>query len=238
MVGDSVSISVAFLAGFLFFFSPCVWPLYPAYISYITGTSFSEMKQDRPQSGLLINALGFVLGFTIIFVLLGATATTIGQLLNRPATQDIIRVVAGGLVIFFGLQLGGFLKLPMLNRTYKMNFIPKKPGFFSSTLFGSTFAFAWTPCATAILGSILMLAGSSKTVYQGMGLLGTFSLGFSIPFLLLAFFLKQLYPKLNRCNKYLPKINFVSGGILILVGLLILFDKFADISLWLFNLVN
>jgi len=233
---DTVSIPIAFLAGLAFFLSPCVWPLYPAYISYIAGSSIDELKSNLGRSRVFKNALGFVLGFTVVFVFLGATATSVGGFLSEY--QDIFRVVAGLLIIFFGLQLGGFFKMPFLSKGKRINFIPQKPGFLSSAVFGTTFAFAWTPCATAILGVILIYASRSDTVYQGMMLLGVFSMGFSIPFLILALFMKQLHPKLGKIGKYLPVLNSIGGGILVIIGVLVLFDKFADISLWLFNLLN
>ncbi len=233
---ESISAPIAFAAGLLFFFSPCVWPMYPAYISYIAGSSIKEVKKGANKTRAMINALGFVLGFTIVFVLLGATATGIGGFLE--AQQNYFRIAAGILIIFFGLQLGGFLRLPFLNKEKKINFIPENPGFFSSTLFGTTFAFAWSPCTTAILFSILLYASQSDTVYQGMMLLGVFSMGFSIPFLLLALFLNLLHHRLQFLNKYLPVMNSIGAVFLVAIGILVLFDWFADLSLWLFNLVN
>lgn len=233
---ETVSISIAFAAGLLFFFSPCVWPMYPAYISYIAGSSIGDVKDGLNKTKVMVNALGFVAGFTLVFVLLGATATGIGEFLDER--QNYFRVGAGILIILFGLQLGGFYRLPFLNKEKKINFIPQNPGFFSSAVFGTTFAFAWSPCTTAILFSILLYASQSDTVYQGMVLLAIFSMGFSIPFLLLAYFMRLLHPRLSKFSKYLPLLNKIGGSLLIVIGFLVLFDKFADISLWLFNLVN
>ncbi len=233
---DAVSMPIAFAAGLIFFFSPCVWPLYPAYISYMVGASVNDIKTNLAKSRVFKNALGFVIGFTIVFVLLGATATTVGGFL--ATYQDLFQIIAGILIILFGIQLGGFFKLPFLNQEMRIDFIPEKPGFFSSAIFGTTFAFAWTPCATAVLGVILIYASQTATVYQGMSLLAVFSLGFSIPFLLLAIFMKQLHPRLSKVMKHLPLLNTVGGFVLVVIGLLVAFDKFTDISLWLFNLMN
>ncbi len=233
MTGDSVNLTIAALAGFAFFFSPCMWPLYPAYISYIAGSSLKDETIVK-RSALMFKAIGFVLGFSIVFILLGATATTLGMFLFM--NQDVFRILAGLLIVFFGLQLSGVLKLSFLTKERRIKYIPEKPGFLSSVLFGMAFAFAWSPCSTAILGTILVYAGSSETVYQGILLLGVFSLGFSIPFLILTFFLHTLRSRIGLISPYLRYISLLSGGLLVIVGILLLTDKMADISLMVYNL--
>ena len=239
MVFSSISIGMALGGGLLFFFNPCVWPLYPAYVSYIAGSSLSEIKTGENKYKLLKNTLGFILGFSIIFVALGALATSLGSYYQN---QVLFERLAGVVIIFFGLQLSGLLKFNFLSMDKRFSFMPSKPGFFSSIIFGATFALGWTPCATPILGAILAYAFTHETLYQGMFLLGLFSVGFAVPFLIFSIFFTVLSGVVEswiaRVGKHLPTINKISGFVLLFIGVLLLFNKMSDISIWLYSLFN
>ncbi len=241
MPATSVSIWMALGGGLLFFLNPCVWPLYPAYVSYITGSSLSELQSgDKKENFLknIKNTLGFIVGFSIIFMVLGAVATSLG---SYYANQQLFERIAGVIIIFFGLQLSGLLKFSFLSADKRVSFLPDKPGFLSSTVFGATFALGWTPCATPILGAILAYAFTQETLYQGILLLGAFSIGFGIPFLILTALLslvENAASNMGKIGRHLPTINKVSGYVLLLVGVLLFFNLMSEISLWLYNLAG
>ena len=210
---------IAFLEGIITFISPCLLPMLPIYISYFAGGG------ERKTSKTLKNATGFILGFTIIFVLMGALAGSFGQLLNKYST--IVNIVTGLVVIFFGLNFIGVFKLNIFKGT-KMG-KTENLGFFSSLLFGIVFSIGWTPCVGAFLGSALMMATSQGKVLEGIIMLLLYSLGLGIPFFLSAILIDKLKGAFTFIKKHYKIINIVCGSLLILVGVLMvtgLFGKF------------
>ena len=213
---------ISFLEGIITFVSPCLLPMLPIYISYFAGGSERNHKQ------LIKNALGFILGFTGVFVLLGALAGTFGSLLNEH--QMIVNIITGLIVIFFGLNFLGVFKLTLFKGTK----IAKTDnlGFFSSVLFGIVFSIGWTPCVGAFLGSALMLATSQGNVLEGVVMLLLYSLGLGIPFFVSAVLIDRLKGAFSFIKKHYRIINAVSGSFLVIVGVLMatgLFGKFLTL---------
>lgn len=206
---------ICFLEGIITFLSPCMLPMLPIYISYFTGSA------EKATTGrTLRNSLGFVTGFTLVFIALGASAGALGRLLNRYSTA--VNIVGGLIVIFFGIYYTGLLKLPFLSRRSGPSMDAKKVrnlGFFSSTLFGIIFSVAWTPCLSAFLASALSMAATAGHVLEGILMLLCFSLGLGIPFVSSALLLNQLSGVFNFIKKHYKVINIVCGCFLILVGI-------------------
>jgi cytochrome c-type biogenesis protein len=227
---SQLGLGIAFLAGLASFLSPCVLPLVPIYLAQLVGQSIHQ-GDDRKQEERLITFLHagtFVLGFTLAFVALGASASTLGGLLK--AHQFLLRQVGGVLLIIIGLHIAGILKIPFLYMQKRFTFQPSRPGYPASLLIGIIFGFAWTPCIGPILGSILVLAANAATLRSGVTLLLVYSLGLGVPFLLLGLGLNQVSRLLKRMRPYLGKIEFVTGLFMILVGILIFFNLFSYLN--------
>ncbi|MDF2565717.1 MAG: cytochrome c biosis protein transrane region, partial [Massilibacillus sp.] len=195
------------------FISPCLLPMLPVYISYFAG-----QNSDGNKKAAVSNALGFVLGFTIIFVLLGAFAGTIGSSLKEYSTA--VNIVSGMIVILFGLNFMEVIRIPFINTNHQLNMKTASVGFLSSMLFGIVFSIGWTPCVGAFLGSALMLAASSGESLKGILMLFSFSLGLGIPFIASAILIDQLKSTFAFIKKNYRVINLISGSLLIIVGLL------------------
>lgn len=204
---------IAFLEGIVTFISPCLLPMLPIYISYFAGQTHHDNKYTA-----VINALGFVLGFTVIFVLLGAFAGKIGSVLIEYST--IVNVIGGIIIILFGLNFMGVLNIPFLNTNRQMNLDHLHTGFFSATLFGIVFSIGWTPCVGAFLGSALMMAASSGDTLKGILMLLSFSLGLGIPFVVSALLINRMKSTFDFIKRNYQVINRISGGLLIVIGLL------------------
>lgn len=204
---------IAFLEGIITFISPCLLPMLPIYISYFAGQTESDNKRTA-----IINALGFVLGFTVIFVLLGAFAGTIGSVLMAYST--IVNVVGGIIIILFGLNFMDLLNIPLLNTNRQLNLDHSHPGFFSALLFGIVFSIGWTPCVGAFLGSALMMAASSGDTLKGILMLLSFSLGLGVPFIVSAILIDQMKSTFDFIKRNYLIINRISGGLLVVIGLL------------------
>ncbi len=220
---------VAFSAGLLSFVSPCVLPLVPSYISYITGLSLedltAEAERGRVRRVILSNSLAFIGGFSFVFILFGASATLIGRVLLTH--QHAIRQIGGVLIILFGLYIMGVLKLRFLG-AYKQLRIENKPaGYAGSFLVGIGFAAGWTPCVGPILGAILLLAGTTGSVSQGIELLAVYSVGLGLPLLLTALGLNLFLANLRRFSAYLRGVSIASGIFLIGVGVMIFTNSFT-----------
>ncbi len=226
----ALGILVAFFAGLLSFLSPCVLPLVPSYIGFLTGMSLDEMKQDRRRTALLHGAL-FVLGFTIVFLLLGATATALGRVLNHY--EIWLQRVGGVLIILFGLVCLGVFTPSFMQQDKRVHLQDKPIGYLGSVLVGMAFAAGWTPCIGPILGGILGLASASDTVGRGMALLGAYSLGLAVPFLLAAWAVDGFLEWFQRFRRYLPWVMRVSGILLIFVGVLLVSGQFTRLAAWL-----
>ncbi|HHW46175.1 MAG TPA: cytochrome c biogenesis protein CcdA [Clostridiales bacterium] len=204
---------ITFLEGIITFISPCLLPMLPIYISYFAGSS----NHDKPSVKAFLNAIGFVLGFSLIFMLLGAFAGTIGVALNRH--RNVVNILTGLIVILFGLNFMNVIRLPFLN-TRQIKLKHFAPGFFSSVLFGMVFSVGWTPCVGAFLGSALMLAASEGQSLKGVLMLLCFSLGLGIPFILSAVLLENLKSVFSVIKRNYRVINLVSGIFLVIVGIL------------------
>lgn len=222
-----VSWGAAFGFGFLSFFSPCILPLIPVYIMYLTGISVeSELKEKRIFA--FKRTLGFVIGFAIIFMVMGTSASFIGKMFAR--NRSIFSKVSGLLIIFFGLNMAGILNIRFLNMEKKVKAPKKITNWFSSVLMGMAFAAGWTPCFGPVLAAILVYAGNSDTILKGSLLLLVYSIGMAIPFLLTSFFIGTFSKFLERGQKWMKYIPKIGGFIMIVFGLLIFFDKMSYIS--------
>lgn len=191
---------LAFLEGIITFVSPCLLPMLPIYISYFANTSITDDPDStKSKSTTLKNAIGFVLGFTLVFIALGAFAGTIGGILNKYST--VVNIISGSIVILFGLNFMDVIRLPFINTSHRMNFKSVKMGFFSSALFGIIFSIGWTPCVGAFLGSALMLAAQSGESIKGIVMLLCFSMGLGIPFVASAILIDRLKSAFNFIKK-------------------------------------
>ena len=219
-----VSLFAAFSAGLLSFISPCVLPLVPSYLSYITGLSVENLakveERERFKSAIILNALLFIAGFSVVFIAFGASASLMGQVLYEY--QDIIRKAGGVLIIIFGLYLLGVLKLNFLMSERRLMHFESRPvGYLGSFLIGTAFAAGWTPCVGPVLGTILAYASTTESMSGGVLLLSAYSFGLGLPFFLTAFGMDSFLHYFKSLRKYLGGVSFVSGGLLVLVGIMI-----------------
>jgi len=227
----------ALLAGLLSFVSPCVLPIVPPYLAYLAGMSFEELREDHAGSGrewrIVMAAIAFVLGFTTVFVALGATASVIGQTITRYF--DILSIIAGVAIIIMGLHFLGLFRIGLLYREARVNVERKPAGLLGAYVMGLAFAFGWTPCVGPILAAILFIAGSEGSAMQGASLLAVYSLGIGVPFIIAAIFAGQFIRWAARFRKNLPRIEKVMGGLLILTGILFMTGQMSSISNWLLD---
>jgi cytochrome c-type biogenesis protein len=235
MVSQEVTFYAAFLFGLLSFASPCVLPLIPSYLSYITGLSFEDLTGSRDRERIrkitVLNSLFFILGFSSIFVLLGASSSFVGRILLDY--RDIIRRLGGILIIIFGLYVTGIVRFGFLSREKKVHLEEKPVGYLGSFLVGVTFAAGWTPCIGPILGSILLYASQAGTTSHGILLLSIYSIGLGLPFFLSSLALNTFLSYFRRIQRYLRFINIISGILLIIVGLLIFTDYLQILSVYI-----
>lgn len=222
-----VSLPIAFGAGFLSFFSPCILPLIPVYIMYMTGVSLeSELEKNRLVA--LTRTIGFVIGFTIIFMIMGTSASFLGKVFVR--NKEIFSKISGILIIIFGLKMMDIIKLDFLSFEKKMKSPTKVSSWFSSILMGMAFAAGWTPCFGPVLASILIYAGGTGTVSKGVSLLLIYSIGMAIPFILTALFINVFSKFIAKAEKYIRYIPKIGGLIMVIFGILVFFNKIVDIS--------
>jgi len=220
MFAETVSYFAAFSAGLLSFFSPCVLPLIPAYFTFITGTSLEELTQGTAadvRKKVLLSTVAYVLGFSLVFILLGASASFIGGFINTHS--DWIRIGGGLLIIILGIHLTGIIRIPGLEIEKRVHVREKPLHFLGSFLVGMAFGAGWSPCIGPLLGSILVIASHQETIMEGMALLGVYSAGLAIPFIVIAFFINYMLVFLRRATKVLKYVNLVAGTLLILVGI-------------------
>jgi cytochrome c-type biogenesis protein len=225
----ALGIIVAFMAGLLSFLSPCVLPLVPSYIGFLTGMTLDETSDRRRAA--FIHALLFVAGFSLIFMLLGASATALGRALNYY--QIWLQRIGGALIILFGLLCLGVFPAGLLTRERRLHLERKPVGYLGSVLVGMAFAAGWTPCIGPVLGGILGLAATSSDVSRGMLLLGVYSAGLAVPFLIAAVALESFLDWFQRFRRFLPWIMRISGLMLIVVGLLLVTGEFTRLAGWL-----
>ena len=225
----ALGLFVAFAAGLLSFLSPCVLPLVPSYIGFLTGMSLPEMSGRRRVA--LAHALLFVLGFSLVFVLLGASATALGRALNYY--QLWLQRIGGALIIGFGLVCLGVIRVGFLGQERRVQVEQKPVGYVGSVLVGMAFAAGWTPCIGPVLGAILGLAATSSDLSRGMLLLAAYSAGLAVPFLLAAVALESFLGWFQRFRRYLPWVMRLSGALLVFVGLLMVTGEFTRLAGWL-----
>lgn len=232
---ENVTILLAFFAGFASFISPCVLPIVPGYLSFISGVSFEEMTSTEARSAvrrrIFLNSLFFVLGFSLVFIALGAGATAIAQVLREQLR--VITIVAGAVIVVFGLHMTGLFRIPFLNYEKRFHTRGQPLGAAGAFLVGLAFAFGWTPCIGPILASILAVASQQESVAQGILLLAVYSAGLGIPFLLAGVSITVFYGPFNRLKRHLPKIEMASGVLLVIVGILIMTNSLTMISAYL-----
>lgn len=228
----SVSLPIAFVAGIASFISPCVLPLVPGYLSYISGVSVDDMRSGGGNRGrvlarVTLNALLFILGFTTVFVALGATATALGQQLEGHRVT--LMRIGGVIVIVFGLHMAGIFKIGFLNYEKRMGQGGKKLGLLGSFLVGFAFAFGWTPCVGPVLAAILTYASTQETVSQGIWLLVVYSLGLGVPFLIAGWGVNFFFSFFERVNRYFRAVEIASGALLVVLGILLITDNLTQI---------
>lgn len=232
---DSVtdlSLLVAFSAGFLSFLSPCVLPLIPSYISFISGVSLDEIQRGglerKARRKLLLSAVAFICGFSLVFISLGASATAFGQLFGSH--RSTIRLIGGIVVLLIGISVTGLFRLPALDRYIQFTVRSRPATYLGSFLVGITFAIAWTPCVGPILGGILTLATTTTGINQGVLMLGVYSLGLAVPFFLSAMAFDLFFDFFRNFRRYLPTVHVLTGILLIGVGILLLTDTMSVLN--------
>lgn len=229
MQAATLGVGISFTAGVLSFLSPCVLPLIPSYISFITGLSLEHVQRTRRIA--LVNSLLFIAGFTVVFLALGATATLVGQALFRQ--REWVSRLGGVLVILFGLYLVGAFNFAFLARERRVHLANKPLGYAGTFLVGMAFAAGWTPCIGPILGGVLTFTASSADLNRGLLLLFAYSLGLAVPFLLAALMIERFTATLRRYRAALAWTSRVSGVLLIVVGLLMVTGSMTVMNTWL-----
>jgi cytochrome c-type biogenesis protein len=228
---ESVGIGIAFGAGVLSFLSPCVLPLVPSYLSFVTGMSLEDLEEGVNRRITLIHSLLFVAGFTGIFLLLGASASFLGQFLR--AYETWIARVGGVLIIVLGLHLAGAFRLTPLMRERRVHLNDKPAGYLGTLGVGAIFGAGWTPCIGPVLGAILTFAASQEQFWSGVALLLVYSMGLAVPFLLAALALDVFLRAFSRFRRFLPFVQVASGLLLVFLGLLLLTGTFSALSTYL-----
>lgn len=233
-MAHDVSIYAALIAGVISFLSPCVLPLVPPYLIYLTGATIGYVSQDGEKSSsrrvVMVSALMFVLGFSTVFVSLGASASFLGGFIRAWSAQ--FSILAGVVIIIMGLHFLGLTRIGFLMREGRLS-IPKPVGLWGAYVMGLAFAFGWTPCIGPILAAILSVAAAEATVTKGAGLLAVYSLGLGIPFLLAAFMIDRFSGLLARVKRHLATVERVMGVLMIITGVGFLTGSVSDVSIWL-----
>jgi len=231
---QNVSIPAALIAGLVSFLSPCVLPLVPPYLVYLTGATIEHFENDQPaeasRRAVMMSAALFVLGFSTVFVLLGASASFVGSLIRAWSAQ--LSILAGIVIIAMGLHFLGLTRIGLLMREGRLP-IPKPVGLWGAYVMGLAFAFGWTPCIGPILAAILSIAAAEATVTRGAGLLAIYSAGLGIPFLIAAFMVKQFSALFARMKGHLVNVERAMGVLMIVTGIGFLTGAVSNVSIWL-----
>jgi cytochrome c-type biogenesis protein len=221
-----VNVFVAFIAGIFSFLSPCVLPLIPSYLSFVSGVSLEQIRSVEASAGVrrrvVLNSLAFIVGFSLVFVSLGASASYLGSLFL--GYRNIIRILGGVFILLVGIYLIGLFKIPALERYLQFNLKDKPAGYLGSVLVGITFAVAWTPCVGPILGAILAIAGTSADVSRGIFLLASYAAGLALPFFLSAVAINSFFQFSQNFRRYIQIFHTAGGVLLVLVGVLLITD--------------
>jgi len=227
-MNTNVTLITALVAGFFSFMSPCILPLIPGYISFISGTTLSEMQNKQNQKRIIFYSVYFIIGFSFVFILLGATATYIGSFLLMY--KDIFNKIAGVIIIILGLHVAGVVKVRFLNVEKRIHVTGLKTSPWSAIIIGMAFAFGWTPCIGPWLAPILALAANEQTVSRGIILLTMYSIGLGIPFFLTALVVDKYFLVFNKIKKYFKQIEITAGILLILLGILIFTGQLSKVA--------
>ena len=232
---NEVNFAVAFTSGLLSFLSPCVLPVIPSYLSFISGVSLDEMTGPDAEAGarrrVVFNSLAFIIGFSIVFVSLGASASALYGVF--AGHRRLIRIAGGLAIILVGVYLLGFLKIPALDRYFQVNLKDKPAGYLGSALVGVTFAVAWIPCVGPILGAILALAATSN---DGVFLLSSYAAGLAVPFFLSAVAVDSFFLFSRRFRRYVHYVHVLAGVMLIVIGALLVTDYFSLLNVYVIRL--
>ncbi len=225
---ESVGIAIAFGAGVLSFLSPCVLPLVPSYLSFITGMSLEDLEEGVDRKAALVHAFLFVAGFSAIFLLLGASASFLGQFFKAYSLW--ITRVGGVVIIFLGLHMAGVFRFAPLLRERRLHLHDKPTGYLGTAGVGAAFGAGWTPCIGPVLGAILTFAASQEQFWSGVGLLAVYSAGLAVPFLLSALALDVFLGFFQRFRRLLPTVQIASGVLLVIMGILLASGSFTLLS--------
>jgi len=223
---ENITYSAALFAGLLSFFSPCILPLIPAYFSFITGLTLDELTQDKKEvrQKVILSTLFYVAGFSFIFILFGASASFLGSVASQYSW--VVRYLGGGIIIVFGLHLLGIINIKGFNFEKKIHVKEKPLHLMGVFVIGMAFGAGWSPCIGPLLGSILIVAGNQDTILKGVSLLAVYSAGLAIPFIIMSFFINSILGIMKRATRFIGALNKASGILLIVIGLLLIFDKF------------
>jgi len=223
----------AFLAGLISFLSPCVLPLVPGYVSLISGAGVDELKSAQGQlmRRVMVNSVGFIFGFSIVFITLGAISTGLGQLAAQY--KHLLSIVAGVVVIIFGLHLTGIFQIKWLLQDARLHSVKGNSTPIGAFVIGFAFAFGWTPCLGPILSAILVIASQEDKVVQGILLLAVYSLGLAVPFLMTSLLMERFLKFYSRFRSHMHALEIISGGLMIALGILLVIGRFTLISSWL-----
>ena len=227
-----IKLSFAFGAGFISFLTPCVLPIIPGYISYITGKNLNEIEEDK--TNVLIKTILFSIGFSVVFIILGATASAIGNILLFLSNE--LRIAAGIIIILFSLQMLGVLNLNFLNQEKRLETKSYKDNYAFPLVVGAAFAFGWTPCIGPVLGSILALSATEASIGAGVLLLSFYSLGLAIPFILSGYYMSRFLTTRKDFSKYYGRVTKTGGVILFLTGILIATNQIQVISFYILTI--
>ena len=226
MFTEAISYPAAFTAGLLSFLSPCVLPLIPAYFTFITGFSLEELTESRDseiRKKVFLSTILFVSGFSLVFILMGASASYLGGLIYNY--RELIRIIGGIFIIILGVHLTGIIRIRGLDFEKRINMEKKPLHFFGTFVVGMAFGAGWSPCIGPLLGSIIIIAGSQETVWQGIILLAIYSSGLAIPFIIMSVFINFLLIFIKKASRVLQYINTAAGILLIIVGLILVTNK-------------
>lgn len=238
-----ISYWIAFTAGILSFASPCVLPLIPSYLTYITGLSFSQLEEAHPTAKVrmmvLLHSLCFILGFTVIFVLLGAIAGVASGKFQTHLREGLewVEKIGGLLIFLFGVHMTGLFHFGVLLGEKRVHLHKKPSGFIGTFIVGVAFAAGWTPCIGPILASILMIAASSGQVGEGVGLLSVYSLGLGVPFLVSGLLFHHFLIAFNRFRKYIRIVEICTGVLLMAVGIMLMFNLMGQLTMFLYQYI-
>ncbi|MCA1794262.1 MAG: cytochrome c biogenesis CcdA family protein [Desulfotignum sp.] len=226
MFTETITFPAAFAAGLLSFLSPCILPLIPAYFSFITGLSLDELTRGRQETRkkVILSTLAYVAGFSFVFIMFGASASFLGSVFTQYAY--VVRYLGGAIIFIFGLHLLGIINIKALAFEKRIHLKQKPVHLLGTFIIGMAFGAGWSPCIGPLLGSILIVAGNQDTLAKGVWLLAIYSAGLALPFILMSFFITSLMEFMKKATRFIAVINKVAGGLLVLMGLMLIFDKF------------